>query len=356
MKQNTESILLQEYLIGPAFCVVDGIITQVNNAATQLGITPDTPVDRLIAVGADAYQKYRSGKLYLQLNVGGILTDTYVTKGDTGHLFCLNSAYRSSELRVLALAAQQLRTPLSSAMMNPDHLQNSIALMDDPQAKAHLSQLNCSLYQLLRAVGNMADASGAHLRTQPQELRNATAVFDELIQKAAGSLALAQRELVFKGLKKPVQCYLNAELLERAVLNLISNAAKFSQNGSIIQASLRLQNDQLIFTVENTDIAGASPLTQNAFQHFLREPGIDGQQYGIGLGMSIVLGAASAHGGTVLFNSSRKAGVKVVLTISTKRYPPTILESPMRLVGGYTGGLDPLLVELSDVLPGTAYE
>ncbi|MBO5868762.1 MAG: HAMP domain-containing histidine kinase, partial [Oscillospiraceae bacterium] len=306
MKQNTESILLQEHLIGPAFLVVDGVITQVNTAATQLGITPGTVVEHLIAVGAEAYQEYRSGKLYLQLNIAGIPTGAYVTKADTGHLFCLNSAYQSSELRVLALAAQQLRTPLSTALLNTDQLQNSIALTEDIQAKAQLSQLNRSLYQLLRAVGNMADASGACLQTQPQELRNATAVFDELMEKAAGSLALAKREFVFKGLKKPVECYLNTELLERAVLNLISNAAKFSHNDSVIQASLRLKNDHLVFTVENSDIIGTSPLVQNAFQHFLRDPGVSGNQYGIGLGMSIVLGAASAHGGTVLFSRSKK--------------------------------------------------
>ena len=151
-------------------------------------------------------------------------------------------------------------------------------------------------------------------------------------------------------------CPLDAELLERAVLNLISNAVKFSPEGSAIAASLRHERNRLIFTIENATTGDSSSQTLNAFQRFLREPGIDMHQYGIGLGMSIVLSAAANHGGTVLFNLSQKRNAKIVMTIAIDRSAPAILESPLRLVGGYTGGLDNLLVELADVLPDSAYE
>ena len=356
MEMNTESILLQDSRIGPAFLVVDGVITQVNDAAAQRSIAVDTIVDNLIVVGAEDYRELRSGQLYLQLNVCGVTTGAYVTKLGNGHLFCLNSAYQSPELRVLALAAQQLRSPLSSALLNADQLQNNPILQENPQATKQMSQLNRSLSQLLRAVGNMADASGAYIQPEQQTLCNATSVFDELMQKAAFALAKTNRELVFKKLEKPVHCPLDVNLLERAVFNLISNAAKFSQEGSVINASLRFQRNQLIFTVEDSGVATGSPQIQTAFNHFLREPGIDAHQYGIGLGMSIVLLAASAHRGTVLFNTNRTHGAKVALTIATDRTTPTILESPLSFVGGHTGGFDSLLVELSDVLPDSSYK
>lgn len=356
MEFNTESILLQDNRIGPAFLVVDGVITQINDAAKQRSITAGTPIDSLIAVGAEEYRKFRSGKLYLQLNIGGVSTGSYVTKLSDGHLFCLNSAYQTPELRVLALAAQHLRSPLSSAMLNADQLQNNPALLENPQAKQQLSQLSRGLYQLLRAVSNMSDASGVYIQPEQQTLRNATAVFDDLMKKASLTLHQANRELLFKNLQKPVQCPLDVNLLERAVLNLISNAVKFSQDGSTISASLRFQSNRLIFTIENSGIAGAPSQMQTAFNHFLREPGLDGHPYGIGLGMSIVLSAAASHGGTVLFNNNRGNGAKVALTIATNRTPPAILESPLYFVGGYTGGFDAFLVELSDILPDSAYE
>ena len=241
-------------------------------------------------------------------------------------------------------------------MLNADLLQNTAALQQDLQAKTQMSQLSRGLYQLLRAIGNMADASGSYIREDRQEQRNAAGVFDELMEKATAALEGVNRELCFKGLKKTVMCPLDAELLERAVLNLISNAVKFSPEGSAIAASLRHERNRLIFTIENATTGDSSSQTLNAFQRFLREPGIDMHQYGIGLGMSIVLSAAANHGGTVLFNLSQKRNAKIVMTIAIDRSAPAILESPLRLVGGYTGGLDNLLVELADVLPDSAYE
>ena len=355
MELNTESILLQNSLIGPAFLVVDGVVTQVNDAAVRHLISTGMQIDDLLAAGTDAYRTYRSGKLYLQLNIGGSPTGAYVTKLGNGHLFCLSSPYQTPELRALALAAQQLRAPLSSAMLNADLLQSNPAVQEDPQAKAQMCQLNRGLYQLLRAVGNMADASGVYIRPEQQEMRNATAVFDEIMQKACDVLVQTNRTVVFKGLQKPVQCSLDTELLERAVLNLVSNAVKFSPEGGSIQAGLRLHGNQLMFTIENSVVAGSATQVQNAFNHFLREPGIDGHQYGIGLGMSIVISAAYAHGGTVLFNTNSKNGARIILTIAANRTAPNVLESPLRLIGGHTGGFDSLLVELSDVLPDSAY-
>ena len=94
----------------------------------------------------------------------------------------------------------------------------------------------------------------------------------------------------------------------------------------------------------------------NAFQRFLREPGIEDSRYGIGLGMTLVRQVAVAHGGTVLFDSNKKNTVKVIMTVSTKRKEPPVFRSSIQLVGNYNGGLDTLLIELSDVLPDSLYE
>lgn len=356
MEVNTESLLLQNSLIGPAFLVTNGIITGINNAAAQRTLTVGTAVEDLIVTGSQEYRQFRSGKLYLQLMLGGVQCGAYVTVMDGKHLFCLDSAYQNPELRTLALAAQQLRNPLNEAMINTDLLQANHAIREDPEVNEQLAALNRSLYQMIRAVCNMSDASGAYIQTANQELRDAAAVFDEILAKAEAVVSHAERKLVFKGLSKSVSCLMDADLLERAVLNILSNAVKFSPKGSTIQASLRLSGKRLLFSMENDGLSGASPFMHNAFAHFLREPGLENPLSGIGLGMSIVRCAAAAHGGTVLFDTIRKNGAKVVMTVATDRAAPPMLESPLRLVGGYTGGFDKILVELSEVLPDSLYE
>ena len=356
MELDTETILLQDPLIGPAFAVVDGIITQVNDAAAQRQIAAGTAVTDIIETGAQEFANYRSGKLYLQLMVSGVRMGAYVTKIQNGYLFCLESAYDTPELRAFALAAQHMRDPLSNAMLSTDLMQMNPTVQDDPALRAQLGQLSRGLYRLMRTVCNMSDAADCHKLMIRQELRDAASVFDEVFGKASDAAAQAKRTLTYKGLHKQLYCPLDADILGRAVLNLVSNAIRFSPEGSTIQASLQHSHNTLRVTVENVSAPHAAPLSQSDFKQFLREPGLNCHGHGLGLGMTIVCQAAAAHGGTVLFDSTRKNGAKVVMTIATNRDVPPVLRSPLQFVGGYTGGLDSLLVELADVLPDSAYE
>lgn len=351
MEYMTDSAEMLSHLICPAFLVKDGVITEANSAAARRMINTGASVYSIITAGAEDYAQYSSGKLYLQLTSGG----ANVTTTQYGHLFCMESIYELPELQVLALAAQHLRQPLSTAMVNTDSLLQSSTIQQDENTKKQLGQLNRSLYQLTRAVSNMSDAALNGNARQPNlETRDAFIYFNELLDKIQSLVAQADRQLLFKGLKTSVNCMIDADLLERAVLNLVSNAIKFSEKGSSIGITLRSAGKQLRLTVENKGFQ--NKMYQNLFSQFMREPGIEDGRHGIGLGLSIVRGAAVAHGGSVLLNISAKNSVQITLTISTEITATTIIKSPIKLIGGYSGGWDNYLIELSDILPDTLFE
>lgn len=357
MERSIYPLEMLEQLMCPAFTVHDGIITQVNRAAQQRQISENTPVTDLISIGGEEYAEYSGGKLSLTLSVCGAAYSATVTATDNCQLFCLSPDYSAPELRALALAAQQLREPLSSAMSSTDELLPQAAVQTDPQMRMHIAQINRSLHQLLRAISNMSDAANyKSSHTGRMELCDAVAFFHEILDKAANLASLSGRTVQYRLPSQSITCLLNKDKLERAVLNLISNAMRHSPDDSTIEAKLHRSGNRLIFSVQDHGKGVSRENRSQIFDRFLREPGLDDGHSGIGLGMTIVCTAAAAHGGAVLMDQPDGAGARFTMTISIRTPGNSALQSPVTLPFDYAGERDHFLIELSDVLSETLFE
>lgn len=356
MEHSIQNAEILEKLICPAFAVTDGIIVHANQAALQRGIQLNTGVSDLIAIGAEEYACYSQGKLCITLTIQNITYDTTVTVSGNHHIFCLASDYEVPELRAFALAAQQLRGPLANAMGSAEQLLPNAAGWNNPEDKQTLAQLSRSLHQLLRAVSNMSDT--AHY-TNRQACRlqtcDMTGIFEEILEKAAFLASQAGRTLNFALPKQAVPGLADSEKLERAVLNLISNAIKYTPCDGAINATLRYSKNKLIFTIQDSG-SGIDPQVRgNLFSRFLREPGLDDGRSGIGLGMTIVRSVAAMHGGTVLMEQPQNEGARFTMTLAINQTSDNVVRTPILLPVDYAGGRDHSLLELSDVLPVSLY-
>lgn len=352
--QNAEIL---EKLMCPAFAVSDGIITQANQSALQRGIALNISVKDLIAIGAEEYQQFSGGKLCITLCIQDINYDTTVTTAGKDHIFCLSSDYEDPELRAFALAAQQLRGPLTNALLSTEQLLPNAAAWENATDKQNLAQLSRSLHQLVRAVSNMSDAAHyTNRHTGRMQTCDLTGIFQETLEKAAVLASQADRTLNFTLPPQSVWGLADAEKLERAILNLISNAIKYTPNGGTVAATLRSSKGKLVFTVQDSG-SGIDPQVQsNVFSRFLREPGLDDSRSGIGLGMTIVRSVAAAHGGTVLLELPTNQGARFTMTLSVIQSSDNVFRTPNLLRVDYAGGRDHALLELSDVLPASLYE
>lgn len=333
----------------PAFIVEKGVILQANRAAEQRQLCVGTSISEYIALGAEEYANFTSGELFLTLNVCGATHNATVTNYGENHMFYLEPDYQDPELRAFALAAQQLREPLAKAMTCAS------CLPSDKKLENHLSQLNKNLYQLHRALCNMSDAAQYEkVRPTRMEYREVGSIFSEVMEKAAQLIAKGSHKLTYCGPTKAVSTMVDAEKLERALLNMISNAAKFTPKGGEIHASLRVSGKKLYFCVENA--TSAPKQAKNMFAHYLREPGIEGPENGIGLGMSIIRKAAAAHSGTLLMEQLENECLRFTMTINLEVPKSTRLRNKVQLAVDYAGGYDHTLTELSDILPPELYK
>lgn len=317
----------------PAFYVEGGIITAASREACAMQIPIGEPVAPLLLTGSEEYRNFAGEYLSLRLSCCGVVYDAEVSELENGHIFALEPEDSAGELRILALSAQVLRAPLGDVMALVEALPKDA----DPERVARIRR---GLYQLLRIVGNMSMQSSRRL-----EMQDVDAVLRELWEKAEGACESRGVKLRYRGSNHPVYSNIDAQLLTRAIHNLLSNSLKFAADGGEIL--LELSADKYRYRISVRDWGTMPAAGSDPFTRYLREPGIGDGRDGIGLGLKLVQLAAAAHGGSVLI-PRLSDGFQVVMSIPVnqdtmvRRYRPQ---------GGYHGGRDPMLLELSDVLP-----
>lgn len=352
MEQTNSTISMIHMFPYPVFLVQNGVISHRNQAAMQLNISQGTPIYELLTTGGDIYRQLCSGCLSLTLSIHNTDFLATVIRMDNYDIFHLDTQDgESSKLHALALAASQLRQPLSQVTTSAELL-----LANSNRSQRELTgHLNKALMQILRMLGNMSDAQDYADRTYRMETVDAAEVIWEALETAQAQLASAGRTLLCKCSHTPMVTWADRSMLERAVYNLISNAAKYSPKESNIRADLEIQSNRLVLRVENACQNITPELLGTIFFRYKRTPMVEPGEHGIGLGIPMIRSVAAAHAGTLLVDQPESETLRFTLTIA-KRSPAHPVVSQPRIFVDDTGGKDVCLMELSDVLSAAEYE
>lgn len=351
MEEQKDIFALLDMMIQPVFCVKENTIIRVNAAARQLLLAEGDSILPLLQENAEEYAAFSGGCLYLSLNIAGQRCGATVRQMNGTDVFELDVSGDNGALRAMALAAAALRKPLSGALAETASLLDT---QEDPDTLQQLSLLNRNLFQILRLLGNMSDAEYVSAHCQMETL-DVASVFREIFEKAQTLTEKAGIHLSYDGLDEPVYCLADQALLERAVLNILSNAAKFTPKGGRITVSLTRRGQMLRLSFQDSGSGIAQDVMGSLFQRYLRQPGIEDSRFGLGLGIRMVHSAAAHHGGTLLITQSDDGGTRVVLSIAVRQKAPGQLSSPIFRID-YTGGFDHTLVEFSESLPAELFD
>lgn len=336
----------------PAFCVRDGVITAANEAALSRLVAVGEKISGLMTTGKAEYAEFTQGRLCLTLTVSGTEYDATARIVEGWHIFTLEPAYSDPQLQVLALAAQQLRNPLSSVKAMMDHLLPNLEDSDSPSTQAQLAYLYRSLNQMQRIVYNMSDASRYASTPARMSVRDVNAVLGELFESSGALCEQAGITLTYTGLNAAVYSLIDFERLERCVYNILSNSLKHTGAGGAVHAQLKRQWNLLFLTVQDSGTGIDLDSTGDLYNRYLREPGLQDVSNGLGLGMPLIRACARAHGGAVLLSSAKGKGLR--LTISLRIRTDTVMASPS-VPFDYAGDQDHGLIELADALPPELY-
>ena len=231
-----------------------------------------------------------------------------------------------------------LRLPLGELFGSVSSLMPAVEDLEDPAIHRKAANVNRSLYRLYRAVSNL-DFAAADLTPHLRPV-NLTVLLEELRER----LPATYKNDVKVAMELPaasVPVFADAELLERAVLNLLSNAIRHAAGGSTVQLTLKKQNDRAMISVRNE----GTPADPDQIFGGAEQAHMHGTA---GLGLELVRKIMQLLGGTLLFRMPEDG------TVATMALPlrsgGMVLENH-RPKFDLSGGFNTVLLELSDVLP-----
>lgn len=337
----------------PAFCVQNQTIVKVNTAAAPFLIETGADVKSLIHIGAEEYTEFGGGCLYLTLSISGHIHGASVVRMEDLDIFTIEEEEADPRMQALALAARELREPLSNVMTMTDQLFPALESGDD-KTQEQISRINRGLFQMLRILGNMSDAERFAADTgMRQEIRDICAVLSEIFKRGTALAAQAGVTLCYTGYPESIYTLTDAPKLERMVLNILSNALKFTPAGGTITAKLTRRGNRMYLSVSDSGSGIAENLRSNLFSRYAREVAVEDSRYGLGLGMVLIRSTAAVHGGTVLVDHPDGAGTRITVSFAIRQGEATLRSPRMRI--DYAGERDHGLIELSDVLPAHLY-
>lgn len=347
ISQATEKL---EDFVCPAFTVTDGKILECNHAAAYIGLAPQQVVASLLDRPED-YGDFNGDCLYLPMTVGNTDFSAAIYKREGFDLFLLDYELEQ-QLLTFSLVSQKMRAPLADLMLCAEQLLQKLPESDS----AVSANMRRSMNQLHRMACNMSDAARYSSETTlHQSTIDIAALINEVMERVCTIAEQNGIVVCYDKLNKPVDGLADAEKLERAVLNLMSNAMKVTPAGKTIRVSLRHSGNRLLFQVQDGGNGMQEDIRPTAFSQYQRKPSLFEYNRGLGLGMVIVRSAAAAHGGTLLLEHPKDEGLRITLSLAVRRNATPHLGSPLPVID-YAGGKDHALLELSDVLPADAYQ
>lgn len=314
------------------------LVEAIEHHVTVLGGLLNEPVQSALVLPlASSGQKAPLGVLVAGVSPNRALDEGYrsfyeLLAGQVSVLIRNAQAHEEERQRAEALAeldrakttffnnvSHEFRTPLT-LMLSP--AEEALADVHDPlspRQQERIKVVHRNSQRLLKLVNTLLDfsrieADRIQANYQPTDLSSYTAElasgFRSLIESAGMALIVDCPPL-------PELVYVDREMWEKIVLNLLSNAFKFTFTGKIAIA-IKPQGSAVELTVQDTGTGIPAAELPRLFERFYQVKGARGRSYeGSGIGLSLVQELVKLHGGTISATSKVDQGTTFTVTLPT---------------------------------------
>ena len=222
----------------------------------------------------------------------------------------------------LAMLSHELRNPLAP-------IANAVQLLrlqkdEDPLQHTSRMIIESQVGQLTRLVDDLLEVS--HITTGRiqlhQERIDMNGVLEHAVETVRPLIEQHRHTLELTMQPQQIWLYADASRLEQVVVNLLTNAVKYTNDTGIISVSFQQEGDEAVLRVRDSGIGIAPELLPRIFDLFTQaERSLDRSQGGLGIGLSLVQRLVEMHGGRVEAHSSLGQGSEFIVRLPVSQTP-----------------------------------
>jgi cell cycle sensor histidine kinase DivJ len=224
----------------------------------------------------------------------------------------------NAKSRFLATMSHELRTPLNAIIGFSDMLSSDEIELDREREREYAKLINESGRHLLSVVNGILDMSkmeSGNFEITPEPFAPA-----QTIRSCCDILALKAQEagvaLTTRIAADLPEIVADRRAVNQILINLVSNAIKFTPRGGHVSVSAMCDGGKLSVTVEDTGVGiGEADLPRLGEAFFQARASYDRRHDGTGLGLSIVKGLVRLHGGDMDIRSKLGDGTRVTVRL-----------------------------------------
>jgi signal transduction histidine kinase len=240
----------------------------------------------------------------------------------------------SEELKsqFFANVSHELRTPLS-LIMGPIRQQLASATLTAEQ-RTNLEVVERNAGLLLQQVNNLLDlakleAGGLQLHYAPTNLAGLMRLVASYFEVLAADHDI---EYVVEA-PEALPAEVDTDKIQRVILNLLSNAFKFTPDGGSIRCTVDSEDGEAVIVIQDSGAGIPEHLREVVFERFRQiDGGSTRRTGGTGLGLAIVKEFVDLHGGSLDLDSSESGGTRIEVRLPLQAPPGTpVSEAPAEL-------------------------
>lgn len=229
--------------------------------------------------------------------------------------FSLNKQWEleASRRQQISSLAHDIKTPLTIVRGNADLLKETNQTDEQIEYTNYITQ---SASQIENYIKTLLEISRAEIGYVLQKEKISSNKFNSDIHKDINALiSLKKLGLDFKEENLPESFSADYELLKRAVMNVVSNAVRYSKQNGTLEFISKAEGGKLIFSVTDCGRGFSNEDLKRADEEFYMGDTSRTSKKHYGMGLYITKSIVKLHGGRLLIANSPKGGGKVTIEI-----------------------------------------
>ncbi|MCM0647639.1 ATP-binding protein [Clostridium swellfunianum] len=231
--------------------------------------------------------------------------------------------YDKLRTELFANLSHELRTPLNVICSTIQLLESLDAStkFGEEKIKYYLSIMKQNSIRLLRLINNIIDMTKVEGNHLALNLSNNNIVYfvEEICQSVAEFIKSQDIEIIFDTEIEEKVIAIDEEKFERIILNILSNAVKFTDKGGSIFVNIYDKEEVVEISIKDTGVGIPEDKLEFIFERFAQlDKSLSRSHEGSGIGLSLVKSLVEMHGGRIFAESRLGEGTNFIIQLPSK--------------------------------------